>query len=127
MRELKFKYWDAKANKWLADGTPMDLNYSGKYNAFFFDNDNFDIPKGGVWVQFTGLKTEDGKEIYEGDIIKRGTRRAVVVMAEDTACFEAKSELGSRSLYGWLREGYASIIGNKFENADLLTPEKGGE
>lgn len=71
-REIKFKVWDKKNKEWVGaeTGGVMDLLYSMQYNGFFFDNDSFDIPERIEVLQFTGLKDKNGKEIYEGDVVK---------------------------------------------------------
>ena len=70
MREIKFRCWDVEGKCWVGGGAVMDLNFSGRYNAFFFDNDNFDIPKKVIWVQYTGLRDKHGVMIFEGDVVK---------------------------------------------------------
>lgn len=87
--------------------------------------------------QFTGLFDEDGREIYEGDIIKIVeefddenvyTRNGVVCFAE--GIFGLKDKNGKHFTYlGWLMHDefitMLEVIGNIHDNPDLI--EKGGE
>lgn len=66
--------------------------------------------------QFTGLLDKNQKEIYSGDIDKN---KGVVVWMQDTCEYVFEKENGYKCLTQCMTDE-VEIIGNTFENGDLL-------
>jgi len=84
-------------------------------------------------MQFTGYKDIDGKEIYEGDILgdwndcdgKMVESRQTVYFDESLGCWMLDQSLNqdqtySSSLFENLNDFLYKIVGNIYENAELL-------
>ncbi|MDM0609466.1 YopX family protein [Clostridium perfringens] len=121
-REIKFRVWSEKNKKMLEiqkhsfkTGKSMPYGYNIAYDF-------------GELMQYTGLKDENGKEIYEGDIlsIKIYSRDKIIVQCKalvefKDGCFGViwgydKSFLSLKSFFNTKFE----VVGNKYDNPEIL-------
>ena len=120
MREIKFMAWH-KEKKILRE--VLEISFSGGYVilAGFGSFGEIEAPIRDVeLMQYTGLKDKNDKEIYEGDILTWGNNViAKVYYADDLAMFRCVIEgTDEFDLFAFNQE--ASIIGNIYENKELL-------
>ena len=116
MREIKFRAWNKILNRmdnWY------DLVDKNLRNIFIMKDHN-----GYELMQYTGLKDKNGKEIYEGDIVKAlisGKWFVGKVIYEHSGFTidvmnNKELEFGRRGIIGHWTE----VIGNIYENLELL-------
>jgi hypothetical protein len=73
-----------------------------------------------ILMQFTGLHDKNGKEIYEGDILKTNhTDSLTVVFENGSFCFVNNINSGSDRLHQ-NRTEKLFVIGNIYENPELI-------
>jgi hypothetical protein len=118
MRKIKFRAWDSIIKKMIYDANSDIKIYL-----------NGSISQHGSWVdpevvvlQWTGLKDKKGKEIYEGDIIlnEYGHKCEIVWQVHGFYYTRKRWRLGWNKRFAHLSEDKFEVIGNIYENPELL-------
>ncbi len=116
MRQIKFRVWEIKKKRFLEvmllhhfDNGVTSLTCSdGKSNVHLFEED-------WILMQYTGLKDKNGKEIYEGDIVRH--RKAGGIMGQGEIVIEVSRGVVVKN---WPIAFDPEVIGNIHENPELL-------
>mgnify|MGYP001145942186 CR=1 FL=1 len=121
MREIKFRAWD-KERKKMFTGFSFEDIYSGYDESYIEcegENDFWSCPNWNtaVLMEYIGLKDKNGKEIYEGDIVKQHFYNSmwfdVIDKVEIDAIYGASLRTGTK-------DSEWEVIGNIYENPELL-------
>ena len=68
--------------------------------------------------QFTGLYDKNGREIYEGDIVKSTFTTYIVTWDKECACFSLKEDNTPHLLADYIDD--IEVFGNIYDNPELL-------
>jgi len=126
VNKYKFRVWNKKH---------QNMYYSDNFNCLsdFFGERGYqyhavsDSKEKIIKMQYTGREDEKGKEIYEGDIVEFNNYensemyKGLVVFHDCSFCINLFEDYD----YRYMREfHYIKILGNKYENPELLEVEE---
>ena len=142
MRDVKFRAWDTRNNGFVT--SPILVRNDGLVFSEYIGGGT--VQKHLVLMQYTGLKDKNGKEIYEGDVVricveddwnhsedKLGEyydyEPKVIEVRFDTRFggygFDGEELFGMEYTYPLLHDEFiVEIIGNIYENPELLHNDK---
>jgi len=149
MREIKFRGWDKERNEMLRvfhwhKGDEVD---SISKLVGFTHSETLFVGKDIELMQYTGLKDKNGKEIYEGDVLQLENSKCQIQKARilGTVIFSFSSfsieikrvdiwekylipppEIDSVLWFLNLSGKELEVIGNIYENPELLQAQKEG-
>ncbi len=151
MREILFRAQTRrKGERVRLDGTPVDSNWvyggilqgEGDFSVIYQTEP--EIEKYPVYTdticQYTGLTDKNGKKIFEGDIVKKefytdydaymNSKEYIGVVKYEDCAWVTKSKDCTYPIFMGLSESQDAehyiVIGNVFDNADLLKESEGG-
>lgn len=122
--KLKFRAWIKKSNKTLDVATIDFIEKEVKsYANTIYNFDEIEL------MQSTGLEDEDGKEVFEGDVLQTSDGElAKVVWNKELACWEAEflDEIVDLSEVADVKSNRSDceVVGNIYENPEFLEEEE---
>ncbi len=145
MHEIKFRAWDKQTDE-LIYNVLVEISehddWTEGYSSWSVANDmEIGNDERLVFMQYIGLKDKNGKEIYEGDIIQEQT----IMIGHTGKVFQQGSgewsvsyrrgshpfyipdgfenSIETHSLQDWASDKRIVVIGNIYENPELLKSE----
>lgn len=137
MREIKFRVWEVSKKQfiyeWDASYKRLAISFTGE--VYHGGYDDVLANKEYIVQQYTGVKDKNGKEVYEGDIVRWGMshdlknafpRLRFVEFCERQLIYKVVEVGDLPSSLDYLYEAkqpstrWCEVIGNIYENPELL-------
>lgn len=131
MREIKFKVWSKEEKCWISiDNIVLDSNGSIAYLVPEADEPPY-LEEEVEIMQYVGLKDVNGKPIYEGDVVNVTWSRYDTEGRNYTIAYDPNNDgYSAFDFVDWYEDmnglscayidGQITVIGNRFENPELL-------
>ena len=127
-REIKFRAWDKFTKQMPFEGFHLfgevltfhllsqwcDENPNPNHSSSLLRPNDIEI------MQYTGLKDKNGKEIYEGDIVKAGELIGIIEWCNSDSRYIVTNGDKNGGLNSFYMKQNAEVIGNIHENPELL-------
>lgn len=116
-REIKFRAWNKK-DKVMVDVAAINFGPSGLWSLIEdADDAELQLEDNYELMQYTGLKDKNGREIYEGDIVKNEYGKVMEVQYDPRSAAFGVGDY----YFGTIGSGKTlEVIGNIFDNPELL-------
>ena len=127
MRKYKFRGKCVERNRWVygcyVKGVQEDKAYIlNKHDGYWPWGDIWSVVYPETVGQFTGLHDKNGKEIYEGDILKDNKGKVYEIVWGHDLLWLAKTNEKQGNCYcpkGLVEHG-AVVAGNRWDNPELM-------
>ena len=118
-KEIKFRAWDRKRKLMIYEALEIKNIGLGEGSVIASQEVQTDNPL--KWMQYTGLKDKNKKEIYEGDIVEFDylENKERLQVEFDNGIFGFLIEGGFYPLNEYLHQNL-KIIGKIYKNKDLI-------
>lgn len=124
MREIKFRFWSEATHKMYQPVAGSDLLIKGDGDIYcwtdIYENGGLVKVKNQIPLQYTGLHDKNGKEIYDGDILRYQQKLYDGRPNGSRGLKEVRWSVSERKV-GWniADNQTMEIVGNIYENPDL--------
>lgn len=116
MKDLKFRAWIPKDNFMFYQGDQYLCSFIRRANQLQFGGSGHESYGMVELMMWTGFKDNNGKQIFEGDIIKFRFNDKLPYNIEECP----KIDVGYYHWYQEMEDADVEVIGNIYENPELI-------